>query len=339
MATPNGTQTDPLKEREDLLPGPSDDFLEAVRRLQRAFPRAPAVGAARRLREEHLRFRSEPRLAFAPGTIAGSELDEVRRLIVVTVRFMGLLGPNAPMPLVLAEHALDRRRHADDPTLVRFLDLFHHRLISLFFRAWALNNQAVDFESREEFRFGRFVGAFAGIGLESSRHRDSISDGAKLYFAGRLAAGPKSADGLEALLAEFLEVPVRVLCFQGHWLDLPEENRLRLGSPSTGELGRTTIVGAKVWDAQLKFRLRVGPVNGDELEAFIPVGKAFAQIRDWVRLYTGGSLLWDLQITVRRETVPPIQLGRSGRLGWSTWLGSDRSPGVLDNLVIHPPAA
>ena len=52
-------------------------------------------------------------------------------------RLFGLLGPNGPLPLHLTEYARERLRHAGDPTLSRFLDIFHHRFLALFYRAWA----------------------------------------------------------------------------------------------------------------------------------------------------------------------------------------------------------
>ena len=53
------------------------------------------------------------------------------------VRLFGLFGPNGPLPLHLTEYARERLRLAGDPTFARFCDIFHHRFLALFYRAWA----------------------------------------------------------------------------------------------------------------------------------------------------------------------------------------------------------
>lgn len=43
-----------------------------------------------------------------------------------------------------------------------------------------------------------------------------------------------------------------------------------------------------------------------------------------MRNYAGDTLLWDVNLILRQGEVPPTQLGRAGRLGWTTWLGQRR---------------
>jgi type VI secretion system protein ImpH len=49
---------------------------------------------------------------------------------------------------------------------------------------------------------------------------------------------------------------------------------------------------------------------------------------DWVRLYQGHELDWDLRLRLARAEVPRLTLGTQGRLGWTTWLG--RRPTATD---------
>ena len=133
-------------------------------------------------------------------------------------RLFGLLGPNGPLPMHITEYARHRLRHAGDPTLSRFLDLFHHRFLALFYRAWAQAQPHVNRDRPEHDRFLVYVGAFVGIAPPPLRHRDTVPDLAKLFHAGTLVRQVRNAEGLAAILRQFFRVPVGIEEFVGHWL-------------------------------------------------------------------------------------------------------------------------
>ena len=105
----------------------------------------------------------------------------------------------------------------------RFFDLFHHRMLMLFYRVWASGRPTVSHDRPATNRFQLYIGALAGMGLAALRERDDFPDAAKLFFAGRLAAHTRNAEGLEAIIGEFFAMPARIECFVGDWLELPVE--------------------------------------------------------------------------------------------------------------------
>ncbi len=112
------------------------------------------------------------------------------------MHFLGLFGPDGPLPLHLTEYARDRQRNHNDPTLQRFIDLFHHRGLSLFYRAWADVRPTVSFDRPQRDRFGHYVGALIGLSTPGLRNRDAMPDLTKLHFAGLLAAQTEKRRGI-----------------------------------------------------------------------------------------------------------------------------------------------
>ena len=217
------------------------------------------------------------------------------------------------------------------------MDVFHHRLISLFYRAWAINQQVVSFEHGQHDSFAEYVATMFGDGMDSAHRRDSVGDSSKLHYAGRLGPMVRSPEGLEAVLSDYFRIPTRVDEFAGEWIELPKDSRCRLGeAPMTGTLGSTAIVGSKIWERQYKFRLVMGPMGYADYERMLPGGESLVRLRDWVKNYIGEELAWDVQLILRKEEVPAAQLGKSGRLGWSTWAKVKPLPRDADSLILNP---
>jgi len=232
-----------------------------------------------------------------------------------------LFGPDGPLPLHLTEYARDRRRNDRDPTFQRFADIFHHRMLSLFYRAWADVRPSVSFDRPEKDRFTLYMGALIGLGMDSLRNRDAMPDLTKLHFAGHLACQTRHAEGLASILTSFFRMPVRIETFIGAWLTLPESDRSRLGAGvATAGLGGTALLGGRVWTRQHKFRIVFGPLSLAEYLRLLPGGLSFHRLIPIVRNYAGDTMLWDVNLILRQQEVPPIELGRKGRLGWTTWL-------------------
>jgi type VI secretion system protein ImpH len=313
----------------------SFSFYSALRRLH-ALDLSMNLGKSLRPRDDRVRIAQQPDLRFAPSTVREfiqPKGDDPARL---TVNFLGLLGPNGPLPLHLTEYALDRLR-AQDPTLVAFLNVFHHRMFSLFYRAWAVHQKNVDLDRVQGRRFTQYIGSFFGLGTSAVQNRDDVDDAAKLFFSGRLACQTKNPEGLAAILNEYFGVPAKVEPFTGQWVAVPETDACRLGeSPSTGLMGSTIIVGSKVWQVQTKFRLRFGPLKYADLLRLLPNQGGFRRLKTWVRNYCGDELFWDVQYVLLANEVPSTQLGNGGFLGWTTWVNTRKPKKDAEDLLIDP---
>jgi type VI secretion system protein ImpH len=274
-------------------------------------------------------------MAFAPATLSAFDPGDGSRPPRLSEYFLGLFGPHGPLPVHLTEYARDRSRQHGDRTFARFADLFHHRILSLFYRAWADTQPTISFDRPETDRFNVYLGAQFGLGMPSLWNRDAAPDLAKFHYAGRLVCQTRNPEGLEAILADFFKLPMRVDPFVGHWLPLDEAGRCRLGeTPATGLLGMTAVIGERVWDCQHRFRIVMGPMNLEEFQRFLPGSDSLRRLVAWVRNYVGDELLWDVNLILKKEEVPPLQLGEGTRLGWTTWLSSQPLARDADDLKL-----
>jgi type VI secretion system protein ImpH len=337
MAGTTGNTPDTLIQRLEEQPY-GFDFFRAVRLLECQDKARPRVGYSQSPAGDALRFGQNPSLSFAPSTIEAFKREGPGAVPRMFVHFFGLFGPHGPLPPHLTEYAHERALNFGDRSIVAFANLFHHRLISFFYRAWADNQKAVDLDRPDDQRFAAFIGSFLGIGMESLQGQDPVQDWAKLYFAGRLACQTRNAEGLEAVLKLYFAVPGEVQTFVGRWLRLPPDCVCQLGgAEESSSLGLSTILGSRFWECQLSFRIKLGPMKLHDYERFLPGGGSFERLKCWVLNYCGEQFFWDVQMVLMASEVPDIRLGKAGRLGWTTWMKTGPLPKDADDLILSPP--
>jgi len=332
-----GHEADAVSFLADLARAPYRyDFYQTLRRLECLYADKPRWGRALRPVDEPVRLGQDPELSFPPSALSGFDMAD-GALPRLQVRLFGLFGPNGPLPLHLTEYARERLRHHGDATFCRFVDIFHHRFLALFYRAWAQAQPHVSHDRPDDDRFTAYIGALFGLAEGTARHRDTVPDLAKLFHVGILARHVRNAEGLAEILRQFFRVAVHIDEFVGHWMVLGPRERTYLareGAP----LGEGAVLGGRVWDRQHKFRIRLGPLTLDQYESFLPGGARLRQLVDWVRLYLCFELDWDVQLLLDSREVPALVLGRDGQLGWTTWLGRRRRDDPADDLCLDAEA-
>lgn len=337
---------DPVKPDAVILSAMAEapwrfDYFHALRVIDAQHPHKPRLGTARRPVDEPVRLGQAPELSFAPASLHAVQPAHAARPPRIEVRFFGLFGPGGPLPLAMTEYARERLLHHNDATFARFADLFHHRLLLLFYRAWAQAQPTVSLDRPAEDRFAERVGALIGIGSPTLRQRDAAPDHARLFFAGLLARQVRNADGLASLLSGYLGRPVRIEPFVGGWLPLPPSERTRIGRAIAGrpnpsaQLGGGAVLGGMVWDRQHQFRVHIGPLDLAAFESLLPDGSALPVVAALVQHYVGHEFDWDLKLTLAPEDAPRARPGLAGRLGWTSWCGRPAA-GRPAELLLNP---
>lgn len=329
MAGEAGNDVDPLSGHvEKLLSGGSGySFFQAVRLLESLVPGAARVGRQGPAARECIRFKADLSLGFPSSDVAA-----IRRMerpgaedprFELTATFLGLYGPASPLPSFFTEELFDE---PDESITREFLDLFHHRAFSLFYRAWEKYRYPMRFEAGGTDPISRWL--FQLIGLDEAYRKEAhaIPPVRLLAYAGLLTQRPRSAAALRGMLADFFDgVPVAVTQCVERMIEIPRDARNVLGARNC-ELGGDLSLGDRVLDAGATFEVALGPVGIEEFLTFLPPGENAARLRQLVDVFDTDARDARIALRLKREEVPRLELaGRTALLGWSTWLG-DRPP-------------
>jgi type VI secretion system protein ImpH len=312
-------------------------FYQTVRLIER-YTRGTRVGHQGPPRSEPLRFRPPATLGFPTSEV--NEVLETKnpwgppetRYVVVSA-FLGLYGPSSPLPAAYSEYIIrpeDIGDYEDRERLQSFLDIFHHRIFSLFYRVLSKYRYHLLFEPGGLDAFSRYMFSLIGRGTKGMPENRPIPAIKMVRYAGLLTQQPRSCDGLRGLIADYFEgVRVRVQQCIGRWLTIDETNRL---GDRNCNLGADMIMGSRVHDRTGKFRIILGPVGLKQFTELLPNGKRITELKELVRLYLLDELDFDVEIWLRGDEVPPTQLGSQDQpalLGWTSWAvqgpGPDRS--------------
>jgi type VI secretion system protein ImpH len=309
------------------------EFFQAVRLLQRMYPRLGVPGRFNNPPDEVLRFGVNTSVAFPASEIQG--LDRSQAPARMAVNFMGLTGPQGMLPRPYSALMIDRIRERD--TAMRdFFDIFNHRAISLFYQAFEKYRFAIPYERGERDRFSHHVLALIGLGTPGLQERlkpEGVPDDSMLFYSGLLSLHPRSAVALRQVLMDYFRVPVEIEQFVGVWRPVEQDSQCALGEEGdfSEQLGFGAVVGDEVWDQQSRVRIRLGPMTLEQYEDFLPGGEAHRRIRAIAGFFAGNEYDMELQLVLKRNEVPRCELTAKGpQLGWTSWVKSaefERDPG------------
>lgn len=334
MATESRTSDPPLNEPGGL-PESSKRlfehpyhyrFFQMVRLLERLLPDREPVGQNARPGNEIARFSAHSSLAFPASEIQDLILPEDRPARM-SVNFMGLTGPIGVLPhwytLLVSE-----RLQAGDKSIRDFLDIFNHRFISLFYRAWEKYRPGIAYERGQRDPFSDALLDLVGMGTSGLKIPEVLSKDAFLYFSGLLAQRPRSALALQLVLEEYFEVPVEIEQFLGSMFDLDAATICCPADRETQseQLGLGAVVGDEVWDPHARIRVKLGPLTLEQYRDFLPGHSAYRALDAWTRFFANDEIDFEVQLILKQEDVPACTLGAAERdsplLGWVSWLSS-----------------
>ena len=241
---------------------------------------------------------------------------------LVNAGFLGLYGPASPLPTFYTEDLI--QQEADEESAVRdFLDIFNHRIFTLFFRC--LMKYRLFFRVCEGHNPEILNKLYCLIGLGELRHRRDMPYAySMIRYSGILSQHPRSARGLETMLGDaFNYTSVKVVQCVGRHVKIPLSQRLLLGKTGS-RLGIDRVIGEQIRDHTGKFRLRLGPVNFTLFQKLLPGSEENKRLSLLTRFYLLDPLEYDLELILQEGEASCVRLGAetASRLGMDTWIFS-----------------
>jgi len=301
-------------------------FFKAAHLLELLFPKKKPLGQTLVPDEEVVRFSVKPGRTFPPSDSSSMQHLDEGGPVSMEVPFMGLIGPSGVLPHWYNELAMERIRQKDF-SLTDFLDIFHHRLISLFYLAWRKYRFPENYLSGARDRLSGCLLSLIGLGTAGLSGRMGLPEESLIFYSGLLTRPVPSAVAIEAAVEYFSGVRVEVEQFIDRVISFGLEEQTQLGS-ANGQLGVDAVIGSSAWESQTKFRVRLGPMGYAPFLRFLPSGNRLGPIFSLVRYMVGIEYEFEIRLFLKREEVPPCVLGTEtatpSRLGWTTWL---KTPG------------
>lgn len=321
------------------------DIRQAVRLLEQARPGVVALGDGSDPEREALWLRGSLSSRFPASDLESFADGAEGERPSITVAFMTLAGAFGPLPPPLNARIAERERLRDHATR-DFLDIFNHRLLSLYLRQWRLLHPAL--QPPDDPRGPARLPLWALLGLADDPPGAACAPlvpaadatplaATLLSCTGLLNQRPISAHALERVLTVHFGHQVKVRGHQGGWLPLAPGQQTRLGCD--GRLGLGAALGERVWDQEAGFEIAMGPIGIDAFTDLLPGHPGQAALVALLRHMVGDRFDVDLRLMLRADDVPQGGFTAGLRLGQTAWIGqrARTAPGmVLIRLKLGP---
>lgn len=299
-------------------------FFKAVELLEKFSPDKKKLGQTLEPAKEPIRFSVKPGFAFPASDISGLRRNKEQGRSDMDVAFMGLIGPSGLLPHWYNEFAIERKKNKDH-TFVEFLNIFHHRLISLFYLAWKKHRFPENYQPGAGDRLSRYVLSLAGLGTSGMVGMLGLPRESLTFYSGLLSLPVASAASIEAAIEYFSGAKTRVDQFVQRDVPMEKEDYTSLGA-ANARLGKDAVCGTRVKECQTKFRVNLGPVAYQTYQRLMPAGDLLFPVFSLIRYMVGIEFEFEIRVFLKKEEVPLCVLGQKGPdktfLGWTTWVSS-----------------
>lgn len=301
-------------------------FAQLLGILERMTVDAERIGGNGPASKEAIRIRHDPSLAFMTNEVVSARVLEPRAndanqaQFEITTAFLGLTGGVSPVPSYISEEALEDSERGQAKR--DFLDVFHHRILSLFYRAVRKYDFPADYQSGAIDAWSARVMHLSGLSDEAA----TLPREMLLRFSPLFSSGAKhSARALESALADALSnstggAPLELRQFVPSWVEIGDDDLTRLGVRAS-TLGTNVVLGKKICDRSSKVDIVIGPISYQQHLAFLAEGTGHVLVKRVISAFGQEHFEFQLILLVTND-IPELRLSSKSKqgLGQVTWL-------------------
>ena len=278
-----------------------------------------ADGAEEKAVESMVRFRRVKSLSFPSGEIASVEYDAEAELPTVRTTFLGLYGVDAVLPDYFLN---DIATHKDgSESLAAFLDIFNHRITTLFFQAWKKYRYPFLFQNEWQDDLSRSLLHLIGQGMVNGKFIHPLLDSRILGLFSVFYQRTRTKEGIISIvryLLPFADVTVKE--FQPQWVIL-EKNR-ELGKAGLRLDGGSASLGSRIKDHSHLIRIEITPDTFENAQLLLPKQTLHQKLLELLKLYLGCRFDASIYLNIKKQWIPQSRLAKKQMLGINTGLGT-----------------
>nr|WP_051320548.1 type VI secretion system baseplate subunit TssG [Cupriavidus sp. amp6] len=307
-----------------LAEAPRMNVFRLCELIELAAPERAPLGTTDSPADEPVRFRSSGQLGFPGREIDGVERDADQPGLppVLRTTFLGLYGVDARMPSYFVDEIAQRRDGAEP--LAAFLDLFHHRITTQFYRVGRKYRYPVGFRNSGEDKVSRYLLSLLGLGIGQSPVERSVPVRKLLSMLGLASQRTRTAEGLTGVLQHAVpDATITATEFHPVWV--------RLDTRERQPLGENCVLGRGFHDRTNTVRVVITPSRRESVLGLMPGQRIHQEVMGLLRFYLGYVAHAHLEMHVRRSLMPPPALNSNEvSLGLTSQLKQDAGESRVD---------
>lgn len=307
------------------------DFHQTIRILEALKPEAMPFGEGVDPLKEALRVQSRITMSSSSSDIYSIKFQRPHiKPPILTVNFLGIAGIQGPLATPYTEMLIERLRQKD--TAFRdFLDIFNHRLVSLWHRAHKKTILGLEQVKPQFTAVGKCFFDLVGLSSAELKNHLDIPDRSLLNFAPLFWQRTKSAAGLQQLLQVYFKTPIHIHELQGAWRRVPNYDWSLIGkSGQHNLLGQSLVLGKRSWDQAAGVKIILPRLTWSQYLTHLPGGKGHKALLSLSRLYCGMIMNIEVVAEITAKEIPPLHLGQS-LLGQTSWITRGKGLGFKAN--------
>lgn len=290
------------------------------------------IGEGIDVKKEALRIRSNVSMH--------QQATEVDHLVVkntksglpeVYINTLSLVGVNGPLATPFTEILLDSIKNKDFSG-IHFLDIFHHRLSSMWHR---LRKKAYP----HLYKSPPLTTPVGMIQKDLSGFEQQ-KDVSHTIFYDHFWRRSRSLSGILQIVEVMFKVKASITGFEGEWKTVDESEGSKIGASGQFQiLGKDSILGLRCWEQAAGFSLTLEPLKWPVLQQFLPFtdpkfgGASFAKLKQLITSYMGTQPKVFINLFLSNgENMGTILNGKSS-LGWNSWLSGDPADSLRLRLI------